>query len=185
MRCNLGAMEDIFHALWRCPSVNKIWKIAGFKNIISNYLDREPLCFLNWVREKFPINDFNVLCTLSRQIWQLRNKVLHNIAIPQDAFAVDWCISFLQEFDKCSAKLVQPNPRQRAKWKPPDSDFLKINVDAATNSEKNGVGHGVVMRDHNGSVIASRMAFKNYCFGALAAELVAIKEGLIFALILN
>lgn len=43
----------------------------------------------------------------------------------------------------------------------------------------------MVIRDHNGSVIASRIAFKKYCFGALAAELVAIKEGLIFALTLN
>ncbi|KAK1359329.1 hypothetical protein POM88_043803 [Heracleum sosnowskyi] len=104
----------------------------------------------------------------------LRYKVLHNIAIPQDASVVDCCISFLQEFDKYNAKQLKAIPKQGVKWKPPNRDCLKINVDAATSSERNGMGLGVVIRDHNGGVITSGMVYKNHCFGALAVELFAI-----------
>ena len=42
----------------------------------------------------------------------------------------------------------------RARWKPPSADFVKINVDEVVFLDENKSGIGVVIRNHEGQVLA-------------------------------
>lgn len=64
------------------------------------------------------------------------------------------------------------------KWKPPENSCLKINVDAAARMENSGSGHGVVIRDYRGKVMAAKTSFSYLSFSPFAAEILAIKGDL-------
>ena len=47
-------------------------------------------------------------------------------------------------------------------WNPPQRGYFKVNVDAATNSEKQISGLGAVIRDENGNVLAAAIKVSKY-----------------------
>lgn len=66
----------------------------------------------------------------------------------------------------------------RKAWNPPQRGFFKVNVDAATNSEKQLSGLGAVIRDENGNVIAAAIKVSRFYGEAAYAEAEAIDWGL-------
>ncbi|KAK1361065.1 hypothetical protein POM88_045539 [Heracleum sosnowskyi] len=62
MRCWKGVEEDVFHSLWQCPASSKIWKLAGFKEQISECFDNNIICFLSRMKEKLFDENFNFCC---------------------------------------------------------------------------------------------------------------------------
>ena len=69
----------------------------------------------------------------------------------------------------------------QTRWIPPDYPWYKINVDAAVFSNKKAVGIGVVVRYHEGSVLAALSKGIPLPLGPLAAEAKAIEEAAHFA----
>ena len=63
-------------------------------------------------------------------------------------------------------------------WKPPPQRWLKIKVDAATNIKKQVTGLGVVLRDFNGSLIATAVKTSKFHGDVIFAESKAIEWGL-------
>ena len=66
----------------------------------------------------------------------------------------------------------------RKAWNPPQRGYFKVNVDAATNSEKQISGLGAVIRDENGNVIAAAIKVSRFYGEAAYAEAEAIDWGL-------
>ena len=58
----------------------------------------------------------------------------------------------------------------RKAWNPPQRGYVKVNVDAATNSEKQLSGLGAVIRDENGNVIAAAIKVSRFYGEAAYAE---------------
>lgn len=77
---------------------------------------------------------------------------------------------------------IDRNIRQRnrrvARWKRPDEGFVKVNWDAAMNSEKKRMGLGVVVRDEEGEVLLSLCNPMEGLSNSATAELYALWEPL-------
>jgi ribonuclease HI len=64
----------------------------------------------------------------------------------------------------------------KQKWKPPDVNTVKLNVDGAY-SQDGRAGCGVVLRDSAGEVIVAACIQLHHCKDATEAEIAAIEEG--------
>jgi ribonuclease HI len=69
----------------------------------------------------------------------------------------------------------------KQKWKPPDVNTVKLNVDGAY-SQDGRVGCGVVLRDSAGEVIVAACIQLHHCKDAIEAEVAAIEEGVNLAM---
>ncbi|KAL3617219.1 hypothetical protein CASFOL_038966 [Castilleja foliolosa] len=68
------------------------------------------------------------------------------------------------------------------KWKPPATDWIKINVDSTF---FNGVAFsGCIIRNHNGSILQA-YSQKHQCLDSLVAECLAVLDGCALAMQLN
>lgn len=70
-------------------------------------------------------------------------------------------------------------------WKPPQEEVLKINVDASVKDSFDHCGIGVVGRDMRGIVIFAEGSIFPGKFTPMYAELIAIKEGILWDLNLD
>lgn len=73
-----------------------------------------------------------------------------------------------------SNDLVNREDSSQPNWCPPPKGFVKINVDAATNVEKQAAGLGVVVRDCNGSFVAAAVKKVQFFGDVQQAEAEAI-----------
>ena len=67
---------------------------------------------------------------------------------------------------------------KQQQWKPPPQGWLKINVDAAINIEKQVAGLGMVLRDFNGSFIAATVKSFKFYGNVIFAESEAVEWSL-------
>ncbi|KAK3205554.1 hypothetical protein Dsin_019600 [Dipteronia sinensis] len=67
------------------------------------------------------------------------------------------------------------------RWKPPSDGFYKVNINASLDVANHGIGIGLVIRDHQGFVMASSSQRLEVCFSPQIAEAMAIKRGIQFA----
>ncbi|CAI9763370.1 unnamed protein product [Fraxinus pennsylvanica] len=70
---------------------------------------------------------------------------------------------------------------RRRFWKSPPTDELILNTDAAVNIEEGVISIGAVIRNHRGEVMGSMGKVINGNYSPLTAEMLAIREGLEFA----
>ena len=70
----------------------------------------------------------------------------------------------------------------RACWKPPSVDFVKINVDGAVFPNENKSGIGVVIRNHEGQVLASKSLKLHQVYSPGLIEAIVVYSGIILAL---
>jgi hypothetical protein len=62
-------------------------------------------------------------------------------------------------------------------WKPPPAGFVKANVDAAFNAEKQQGATGVVIWDENSQVVAAKCKWYGSVPDALTVEAFAVRDG--------
>jgi hypothetical protein len=76
----------------------------------------------------------------------------------------------------------QAQPRRQAKWQKPEDGWVKINTDATFNATTCTSSGGVVLRDHEGAVLAGEARWFDHVPDVFTAEAVAAKEGLELAM---
>ena len=69
----------------------------------------------------------------------------------------------------------------RACWKPPSADFIKINVDGAVFPDENKSSIGVVIRNHEGQVLASQSLKLHQAYSPGLIEAIVVYSGIILA----
>ncbi|KAF5471734.1 hypothetical protein F2P56_008507 [Juglans regia] len=123
-----------------------------------------------------------------RGIWQRRNKLvfegsfLHPTLLPQNAS---------QQLADFKAVQLAPNsttrihPNHVVTWNPPPVGIIKINWDAALWEAHDRLRIGLVARDHEGSILASKIVAKTSCVVPLLAEAIGVFQAVIFASELN
>ena len=72
--------------------------------------------------------------------------------------------------------------RDVLRWKPPEIDWMKCNVDGAYYPVDGSGAIGLVLRDHRGAFVGVRARWQNHSLDALSMEAQAAKEGIEFAL---
>jgi hypothetical protein len=76
----------------------------------------------------------------------------------------------------------QAQPRRQTKWQKPEDGWVKINTDAAFDTTTCTGSGGVVIRDHEGAVLAGEARWFDHVSNAFTAEALAAKEGLELAM---
>ena len=151
-RCTT-TQEDMLRALWPCSELDGVWDIAewDFKSWVDIQNFRE---LLNWIFDhgkRAEIFSLTAWC-----IWQQPNKVRNQQPpYPIDMLshvAAKWLIDFIAAQPTTPIRTAQSS---RLQWKTPPPSSFKVNYDGTVCSSSNCSGIGVVIRDHDGLVIAS------------------------------
>ena len=77
---------------------------------------------------------------------------------------------------------IRANTEARSSWKPPRQNAVKINIDFAMDDGNRIHGFGIVIRDGRGSFLAAKSSQGQGSLHPEHGKLMAIKEGLLFAM---
>ena len=117
-------------------------------------------------------------------IWNQRSKVRLNLqASPLHQVAIR-SVEMLAQFranTEASGMQVRSNGTGGNRWQAPQVGFVKVNFDGAVFGELNKSGVGVVIRDNNGSVLASCSEKMSQAYKAEEIEAFAAWKALMFA----
>jgi ribonuclease HI len=84
----------------------------------------------------------------------------------------------LEELATLKAPVQAAKPRHKMIWERPDEGWVKVNTDAAFDSNTSTGSAGVVIRDHMGQVVSAAARWFDDVPDVLTAEAMAAKEGL-------
>ncbi|KAJ0088746.1 hypothetical protein Patl1_32118 [Pistacia atlantica] len=179
VRCNLchAEPEGLYHALVQCVDVQKLW--ADYLPV----LEREK--FLNVFELAFHFctaKQFETLSTffvLAWGIWYRRNKFIHEQALISIHQVDDHVVPLLKCYKRAKRQSRQ-EVRDVYKWKPPDHDVLKLNVDGAVFEDMGKASIGAILRDSSCRVLMAARALEEAIAEPEHVELLAIVHGLQF-----
>ncbi|RLM87720.1 hypothetical protein C2845_PM04G12950 [Panicum miliaceum] len=111
-------------------------------------------------------------------LWTARNVRRHGRKVWEPGATVRYISAMLQ--DPASLKMpAKPNrPSASMVWSRPDEGWMKVNSDAAFDAATGKGSAGVVIRDHDGVVLAAATRWLGSVKDVLTAEAMAAKEGL-------
>ncbi|KAF4369473.1 hypothetical protein G4B88_029571 [Cannabis sativa] len=169
--------EDICHALWFCPKVLKIWKLAGFDTQNFIHMPKAPdLLFYLW--GKLPKEEMLQFIGLSWLIWQHRNKLIFKHQAQEIHSWVRWALEKLDDYFEESKHSRQDRVvKANQKWGPPPIDCVMINTDASLIVDKLGCGLSVVIRDSARDLIVAETVFLPGIASVYLAEAAAVHLG--------
>ncbi|KAF4391482.1 hypothetical protein F8388_008886 [Cannabis sativa] len=143
--------EDICHALWFCPKVLKIWKLAGFDTHNFIYMPKAP---------------------------DRRNNFIFKHQAQEIHSWVRWALAKLDDyFVECKDSRQDKAVTAKPKWGPPPFDCVMINTDASLIADKMGCGLSAVLRDSVGELIVAETVFVPGIASIFLAEAAAVKLG--------
>ncbi|XP_075665153.1 uncharacterized protein LOC142634774 [Castanea sativa] len=132
------------------------------------------------LKEKHDHAELEILATAAWGIWKNRNDVTHGGTSKSPTAIVNNARRYIKEH-KQATNFLGPQPAQApVPWKPPSSDWYKINVDGAVFKETRCCGIGVVARNDRGQIIGALSKKLHFPLGALEAEEKAMECRIIF-----
>jgi ribonuclease HI len=113
-------------------------------------------------------------------LWLARNDARESRKIEDPKSIVQKSVAGVEKWMNihCTAK---PKAKVVEHWLPPPIGWSKVNIDGAFRHSENWGGAGVVIRDHNGSLLSGACHFPPHVADAEGAELMASKQGLLLA----
>ncbi|KAF4346609.1 hypothetical protein F8388_011696 [Cannabis sativa] len=173
--------ENICHALWLCPKVQKIWKLVGFDTkLFVKFTTAPDFLFFLW---KYLSKDKLIhFIGMSWLIWQRRNKFIFQNKVQEEHGWAIWALNQLEEYFEEVLKPPQVSASIAIqKWLPPPPSFVIINIDASLIQNSMGCGLSAVIRDHKGDLIVAETSFLPSIMSVHLAEAAAIRMGISLA----
>ncbi|KAM6558997.1 hypothetical protein CsatA_028236 [Cannabis sativa] len=169
--------EDIYHALWGCPSVQGLWEQLGF----SQFMPTTVLAaddFLWWLWKHMEKEELLRFIGFSWLIWQRRNNFVFQQKHPADHLWLSWAVDFIayQLGQQQQLPLLVHN-KPTVSWQPPPSDFHLINTDASLKLGHLGCGLSAIIRNSAGDLVVAEVKYIHGCMTVPMAEVAAIHLG--------
>ncbi|KAL5816050.1 hypothetical protein ACOSQ3_024428 [Xanthoceras sorbifolium] len=126
-------------------------------------------------------------------LWGNRNALLHHSKPRSSLDLLGWVSGLLEDFQN-SHKCLNPLVRSQAAaslslsgvyWVPPPPGVLKLNSNVVVSASGGCIGLGVVIRNSAGWVVAAFSRVMHCKVSAEVGEFLALREGLLFAKLLN
>ncbi|XP_040996238.1 uncharacterized protein LOC121242452 [Juglans microcarpa x Juglans regia] len=114
-----------------------------------------------------------VFCVIARGIWLRRNKLVFDDLFSHPTSVANQAIKALEDFNSVQIIARTNGPRHQMDshvWSHPPEGCIKINWDAALSSTNGRIGIGLVARDHEGFIIASKQQSTSGFMDPLLAE---------------
>jgi ribonuclease HI len=175
--------ETTFHALFECTWARRFWeglhKAIGVKLpvlhrtswatdlIDGKFLTEEQACY--------------ILCG-AWAVWSERNAIWHGEGGRSVQQSVRWATETTFDLREAGRPKIQKPVVERGRWKPPDSGFIKINVDAGYNADQKNGSVGVVVRNHEGMLLRATALWFAHAASALILEAEAVRAGIRLAI---
>lgn len=136
---------------------------------------------LFWVlKEKNKHTELEVLVVAAWGIWNNRNKVQHGDTSKTAAVIVNNARRYIEEYKQATNLPVSPPTHTPTSWKPPSTDWYKINVDGVVFKEIGQCGIGVIVCNDRGEIMWALLKKLYFPLGALEVEAKAMECGIIF-----
>ncbi|XP_042939343.1 uncharacterized protein LOC122274364 [Carya illinoinensis] len=151
--------ETTTHALWSCSSAMDVWSQGHI------FFQKSTLREASFIElyERFTLlcdrELLDLFSVIARSIWLRRNKLLFEGSFLHPNILLRQASQSLEEFKiaqaskKVKTQVASIHP---SRWTPPPSNWVKINWDAAVNVDQGRIGIGLVARDHEGSILATK-----------------------------
>ena len=133
---------------------------------------------------KAPEETLIKISTVLWSIWFARNKQIFENKNMPSAVGISWSKKHIDEWQAANKKPVilqnsgESSTAGSIKWKPPEVDQLKINVDVALSTGQNSYAVGMVIRNHHSQYRAGKTMRFAGMVSVLEAELKRILEAI-------
>lgn len=183
--------ESLEHAFLLCPWTEPCWFALHLGLIPS----RDGLQSMNvWLKNKLDLiqslPDSQELLTAKLffalwSMWKTRNEVVFDDRKPnpkQVLIQTQYHVTkFLQALNRpLDGNAHNPRPTGAAKWRPPLTNNIKINTDAAYSQRKGKGAIGVILRDSQGTCLTA-MVKSISASSPLVAEAMGLREAMMLA----
>lgn len=179
-----GALpEDALHAVWGCERARDLWENSSLQRWAEKTgpIPLKEICLR--AMDSLPDKDLDLFCGIIWAAWTDRNLRLFDHYMKRPEVWVCEVASWLASFKDCSRRAeTTPSgkPARQTVWTAPDSDSLKLNVDAAWDARSRRASIGCVVRNQQGEVLGVMASAIEGVDSALTAECKAIWGGLRF-----
>ncbi|XP_058008494.1 uncharacterized protein LOC131182962 [Hevea brasiliensis] len=178
--CNVDC-ESVKHVLVECSFARHVWLASHL-----GWFSPSTHSFQDWLMRALALfnpNDSATLAYLCWSIWEERNSVVWKSAQP----AANSCrlrgLRLKREWDDALVSIRAaipptadlPTPQE---WKKPGPNWVKLNVDIATNVNSGWTGIGMVVRNEMGSFVACKISRMVGLFSPTIAEIMGVREAL-------
>ena len=177
------ADETSSHLFWKCTKACEVWLETGIPLDTQRVYYRDFIDFIWYLifvqhagRELLEL-----ILSVAWCMWYNRNKTRLRSTRQTSQQVIHKAWSLLEEFQL--AHLSRPHFKDHAdtRWVPPLHPWYKVNSDAAVFWNLKTIGIGVVICDHEGSVIAALSKHLPLLLGPSEAEAKAMDEAVLFA----
>ncbi|KAA3465151.1 reverse transcriptase [Gossypium australe] len=176
-RCGLGS-ESLLHLFRDCPTSVIMWS-----NLTEIQLIQDPNAdFKQWLTLSvalLSLDSCRLFCVALWAIWGDRNARIHEKISRTGKEIADFVRNYVKEIDEAKPKVVKSSKNVK-RWKHPPYQTVKINFDGAFDIKEHLSALRVVVRDNEGSVIASKSRLHEKVASAIAAEALACREASVF-----
>lgn len=178
-------IESIFHALVQCKIASACWKI--FDPGINTEDNMEFPVWLETNMQGQSIKNKAKIITLCWSIWRARNDLVWKGKRGPVMRIVAKAWEFLSQWVNAQSRsIVAPITHTAAgdgavSWVKPQTDEVKITVDATIFANRGASGMGLIARNHNGQLLLAKTKIEAEHMNPTFAEAIAIKEALSWA----
>ncbi|XP_024043249.1 uncharacterized protein LOC112099946 [Citrus clementina] len=171
-------MENVFHALVACKSA----KLTYFDDDINAAFSQDILSLLHDMKRMRSKADLELLVTIFWVKWNARNQLLFKGKMENPQVMVAKAEVMIAAYKRLHSSTEVCNENQQRvslqAWNPPQEGFVKVNIDATINSEKNLAGLGAVIRDYSRHVTAATIKISKFYGDVSYAEAEAMEWGM-------
>jgi hypothetical protein len=166
--CPVCRVEDetVGHILWRCSAAVGVWSICS--NVINKCpsIDGSFGQVIRVLGERLDGDGLQLAAVVAQLLWLRRNNWVFGgeLQSPHDLLmhAVDQVQQFVRAEDSKRAPRPPQHTQSVQRWEKPPFGVVKFNWDAAVDKERGKMGIGVIVRDHNGDILAALVATRQY-----------------------
>lgn len=185
-RCGAES-ETTIHALCDCSSITPLWDHHPSARILRDAPRTTFSEFLTWLYDHTSIEEFSLLCSTLWAGCFIRNKAIFegercdpiSIATKFHSRVADYNL-----YNSTVAVVQHSKILQFQSWSPPDIGWVKVNFDVHI-GESARRGLGVVIRDHDGNLLAAGTRRIEAQWSVEASEAAAALFGMELALRLD
>ncbi|KAL6132910.1 hypothetical protein ACLB2K_065149 [Fragaria x ananassa] len=181
--------ESIIHLCRDCPFTRQVLRSNNILSQVCLNPTTLHLNLLDWLNECSQNLSSSMLGELIFLLWGTWKERNNRVWDGKTGTALDVVFSSMARLNDFRSVIIKPGMGRgrivRASWKPPPYGIVKINVDGSFISGTHSGGTGFVIRDNSDSFLACGGQAHKGVVSAEHVEVLACRQGIVFAIANN
>jgi hypothetical protein len=177
--------ETTGHILWTCASAQDVWAECPRRIQKCHGEATDFMSIMEQLLSKCSTEEVQLAVLVARQIWHRRNSVVFSGSFKSPKEILQMAKDQLEVFNMVNQPISKEGPGTRrttiSLWTKPPPGVLKTNWDAAVDGKRRKIGVGVIVRNHEGGVIAMMCEIINFIQDPVTAEALAARRAVEFS----